>query len=380
MDNCIVVPVKDLVSGMIAAEDIRDNRGRLLLRAGKEVKHSMIEKIREFNISSVSIYLKMYDTKEIITLQPKNDYIFREVKIDKPNKVYINKEKEFNIFNVFFIQLSSLMDKVIREMLRPDINYSGVKKRILRVLCNKNLLNLLMSLRVKDQYLLKHSVEVGVLSALIGEELCLDQEGMKKLILAAIFHDIGMTEIRNNILYKNLPLTPEELEVINSHTARSVILLKQYLKMDSEILEIVYQHHERFDGTGYPRGLKENIITNSARILAVCDVYSAISNQRSYRDRFSPQERLEFFFASGNYYFDYEIVKILLDKVSIYFRGQWVKLNTGHIGIITAVNTSLPTRPYVRLVYDENGNLMPRSKEVFLGDRNSSTIFIEKTI
>jgi len=69
-----------------------------------------------------------------------------------------------------------------------------------------------------------------------------------------------------------------------------------------------------------------------------------------------------------------------LDKVSIYFRGQWVKLNTGHIGIITAVNTSLPTRPYVRLVYDENGNLMPRSKEVFLGDRNSSTIFIEKTI
>ncbi len=384
-DNCIEVSVDDLVSGMIVSQDVRDKGGRLLLRADRKITKSILKRIRKFKVPSVFIYLRSYNifpvgnrTGRVVVGSVPSGIEDVEAGIYKP--VYPDKEGSFSVHNAFFLQLGTLINNCARETFRPDIDLREIKRTILRTVCSKEILNLLINLRVKAQYLLNHSVEVALLSTLVGTHMGLNETRLKSLALASILHDVGMTQIGDDILFKATPLSIEESNLLREHAAKSVIVLSDIPGIDREVREIIYQHHERFNGTGYPKGLTENIINNSAKILSVCDVYSAISHDRCYRERISPHERIEFFFGSGNYFFSYEIVKILLSKVCIYYKGQWVRLNTGQVGIISGIDLNFPTRPHVKLIFDEKGNPMLHSRDIFLGDRMNSTIFIESII
>lgn len=380
MDNYIDISVEDLVSGMVIARDIKDRRGRLLIRANKRITQTLLKRIKKFNIPSACIYLNTCDGR-FNNIKINNERYIENNAGAQNYKIEISRNiNDLNIYNTFYIQLGNLISKCAREILKPDIDLAVIKKMILKAVCDKSILNLLMRLRVKDQYLLNHSVEVAVLCTVIGLEFEMDDAKIKNLILAAFLHDMGMVEIDNRVLFKTDPLTMDEIRLLRSHASKSVMLLSEYSNIDKEVLVIIFQHHERFNGSGYPKGLTESIINNSAKILCACDVYSAISHQRSYRDRFTPQEKIEFFFASGNYYFNYKIVRMLIDKISIYYKGQWVKLNTGHVGIISGVDGNFPARPYVKLIYDEKGNLITRSKEIFLGSMEYTTVFIEEII
>ncbi len=385
MDNCIEVSVEDLVSGMIVSQDVRDRNGRLLLRADKKITRNILKKIKKFKVPSVSIYLRSYDlfpagdrSGRIVIGSVSSQVKGAEVKILK--SVYPDKEDSFSVHNAFFVQLGNLINSCARETVRPDIDSGEIKRTILRTVCSKDIINLLINLRVKAQYLLNHSVEVALLSTLVGAHMGLNETRLKNLALAAILHDVGMTRIDDSVLFKTTPLSHQESDMLREHAAQSVLMLSEIPGIDREVREIIYQHHERSNGTGYPKGLTENIINNSAKILSACDVYSAISHDRCYRNKISPHERIEFLFGSGNYIFSYEIVKVLLSKVCIYYKGQWVKLNTGQVGIISGIDMNFPTRPYVKLIFDEKGNPMLYSREIFLGDRMNSTMFIESII
>ena len=384
MDTSIKISVGDLVSGMVVSQDVRDKRGRLLLKTNQRITPSMLKRIQRFKISSVSIYLgeasslPMPKFREIAAVS--EEYAILENSFATQNKVTLAGKDDLNIYNTFFLQIGNLISSGAREILRSDVNVGEAKRIILRAICDKEILNLLMELRVKDRYLLNHSVEVTVLCAVIALESEMDELRIRNLITAAILHDIGMTQISDHILFKTKSLTLEEKDIIQTHAAKSVMLLVDIPKIDREVLDIIFQHHERFNGTGYPKGLTENIINQSAKILSICDVCSAISHTRSYRGKLSPQEKIEFFFGSGNHIFSYDIVTMLLDKICIYHKGQWVKLNTGQVGIISGVDEKFPTRPYVKLVYDQFGGFMLRPKEIFLGERANATIFIEQII
>lgn len=384
MDNAIEIPIRDLVSGMVVSQDVRDKRGRLLLRANKKITRTMLKRIREFKVPSVFIYLNSYNTvlDKVVqerSLEPKEFQGIDEI-VRTPKTVILKSKDEMNVHNAFFMQMGTLVANCAKETFRADIDLAEVKKMVLRAVCNKEVLNLLMNLRVKAKYLLNHSAEVALLCAVIGLESGLDETRVKNLILAAFLHDIGMTRISDSILFKTSSLEDEEIKILREHAAKSVAMLGEMEKLDKEVLEIICQHHERSNGSGYPKGLTEGVINECARILSVCDVYSAISHDRCYRERISPLEKIEFFFGSGSHYFNYETVKILLRKVSIYHKGQWVKLSTGQIGIISGIDEKYPTRPFVKLVYDENGEFILRSKEIYLGDRENATLFIDSII
>ncbi|MGE5473347.1 MAG: HD-GYP domain-containing protein [Ignavibacteriales bacterium] len=384
MQGSIDVEVSKLSPGMVLASNVWDNKGKLLIGANKKVTITMIRRLRKYNIKTVSVFIEGSELEVFRISQKKgfhqslDDTEKLQGTIHKPSD--FKKNEDINVYNTFYVQISNLIDKCARELFRQEVKIDVIKQPILEALKSKEIINLLIHMRVKAQYLLVHSIEDALLCSVIGLESDMPDKRLKNLLLAALLHDVGMTQIKDEIIFKTTPLDSQEIELLRTHAAKSVLVLKEIQKIDKEVLEIIYQHHERINGSGYPSGLTDNIINSSAKILSACDVYSAISHERSYRGKFHPQEKIEFLFASGDHYFSYEIVKILLDKISIYYKGQWVKLNTGHVGIISGVDPNFPTRPYIKLIYDEKGRHLPNEREVFLGDRGLVRVFIEKII
>lgn len=157
-----------------------------------------------------------------------------------------------------------------------------------------------------------HSLRVEKYAKLIGEKIGLSTEKLEQLKMAAIMHDIGKIGIPGEILDKTGPLTPEELRIIQMHPEKGARILRE-ITAYKDIVEPVLQHHEKYDGSGYPNGLKGEEISLMARILAVADVYDALSTDRPYRKALSTEQVIQFMETNAGTYFDPEIIKLFLN-------------------------------------------------------------------
>ena len=145
---------------------------------------------------------------------------------------------------------------------------------------------------INNLRLIKHSIKVAIFSYYIAKKINLSEEQCWNIFIAGLLHDIGKTKLDQSILYKKDKLTDGEFEYIKQHVAFGVELLKKY-KVPEEIYKIVEQHHERDDGTGYPKGLMESEISKEAKILRYADVYDALTSNRSYRKKYTKQKAIE---------------------------------------------------------------------------------------
>lgn len=148
---------------------------------------------------------------------------------------------------------------------------------------NTETLKLLYLLKQNHPHTYLHSINVANYSISLGERLGLDEESLEKLKLVGLLHDIGKLNIPVNVLRKPGKLTEEEFEVIKNHPVYSVELLKRAGFIDEEVLRSIKAHHERIDGTGYPRSLKGNKIPFFAKIVSIADSYEAMTSDRCYR-------------------------------------------------------------------------------------------------
>lgn len=138
-----------------------------------------------------------------------------------------------------------------------------------------------------DYYTYTHCIDVAAYAIGFGVYLGLEKEQIDILGKAAMLHDIGKKNIPHDIITKNGRLTFEEFEIVKQHPALSVKILKELGEENKDLLDIIAQHHEKCDGTGYPRGLKENQIHDLAKIVAICDIFNALTTRRTYKDRMS---------------------------------------------------------------------------------------------
>ena len=145
---------------------------------------------------------------------------------------------------------------------------------------------------INNLILMKHSLKVAILSFILASKMKLSTKKCITLFFAGLLHDIGKTKLNQNILYKKDKLTEGEFEYIKQHVAFGVELLRKY-KISEDIYRIVEQHHERDDGTGYPRGWKDNEICEEAKILRYADVYDALTSNRAYRKKYTKKKAIE---------------------------------------------------------------------------------------
>ncbi|HSA06301.1 MAG TPA: HD-GYP domain-containing protein [Candidatus Gastranaerophilales bacterium] len=208
-------------------------------------------------------------------------------KIEPPN---IEKDKEFK--SVIDEEKKQTLIKGVKEILYGALNAipvgaqpcMEVTDNILNEVYTKlRAVNNFNELRVHDYYTFSHSLNVAIISAVIGRELGFNENKLKDLTFSAFLHDIGKMRVPKNILYKPGMLTLEEMQIIKKHSQLGYDYIVETLGLPKELAKPALEHHERWEGTGYPNGLKGNQISEFAQIVAIADVYDAMVSEKIYR-------------------------------------------------------------------------------------------------
>ena len=198
-----------------------------------------------------------------------------------------------------------------------------------------------------------HALSIAVICIAMGKQLRLNKKDIFELAFAAIIHDIGDTQLPAGLLDKPAKLTDEEFEEVKKHTLEGFkIIAESNSNISDHIKEGVLSHHERYDGSGYPNGLKGKQIPFLSRIIAVADVYSALTSSRPYRSAYQPAEAIEYIMGNAGRQFDPGVVKAFLKVVSPYPIGSCVKLSSGERAVVAEQHLENPLRPVVFLIDD----------------------------
>ncbi|RLQ93954.1 HD-GYP domain-containing protein [Falsibacillus albus] len=213
----------------------------------------------------------------------------------------------------------------------------------------------------QEEYFYHHSIAVGLLSAVLAKKLGYEKGVYNQVALGGVLSDCGMSKISPTILFKKTTLLQREYEEIKQHTLNSYKMIKDTPLLKQEIKLAIYQHHERLDGTGYPAGEKIDKIHEISRIIAVADVYHAMTSQRVYRSKQSPFKVLEMIKEDSFGQFDISVVKSLLSIIGNLSIGTRVVLSNGEIGSVLFTKSDSLTRPLVKL--EQNGDIVDLVKQ-----------------
>ncbi len=224
-----------------------------------------------------------------------------------------------------------------------------------------------------EDYLAQHSLNVMLVSLFQGLGLNFSQEEMEALGVGTLLMDIGMIKVPRYILFKADALTPEEMKKVKVHPLHSYKMLLEANAKPNEMLPAL-EHHEKWNGKGYPRGIKGKEISIFGRVAAVSDAFDAITKPRSYREAKTPYEAMREILARGGIDYDPEIVRNFVTRMSIYPIGSLVRLSDGSIGIVIEANPKTPIMPKVRILFDPVGARVIDEKIIDLSQDHSITI------
>lgn len=347
-----LISLKKAVPGMMVGKDLYTCQGNKLLSKGVKLTDYVIKRLYEFGIYDIYIEDEISKGIEISdVINPETRTMARKTIIEAVQDLKANKN--FSTGNV-----KKVVNTIVDELL-----------------ANENIMINLLDIRTADEYTFAHSVNVAVLSIVVGKALGYNQLRLRDLGVGAVLHDIGKIAIPNEILNKPKKLNDDEMKIMKEHTIRGYEILKKYDDISSLSKIVALLHHERLDGSGYPFGKKGNDIHEFAKIVAVADIYDAMTSSRIYKKKIHTNQAVEYLIATGNSVLDYDIVKAFLNHITIYPIGTTVLLNTKEKAIIVDNNRSCPTRPIVRVFGDKNtGNV--GYKEIDL--QKNLTVFIEK--
>jgi HD-GYP domain-containing protein (c-di-GMP phosphodiesterase class II) len=324
--------VERLNEGDVLAKEIYTSHGKILLGKGVALKGPYIQRLKDLGI--IGVYIEDDLTDDIIV----EDVISDQHRFDALDAI----EKSC---------------KTIQENQDKDVDIKESISNIVQdILFQKDIMINLKDMRGLDNRVYFHSVNVCVLSTVLGKGLGLPVEKLNELAQGALLHDIGIINLPKEIINKRGPLTKEEQELYQTHTIQGYELIRK--KRESSIItaHMAYQHHEWTNGKGYPRQLKGSAIHPLAEIVAVADFYDCLIHGSPGIPRVLPHVACEIMMANAGVRFRHELIHIFLKYIAAYPTGYTVKLNSGETGVIVGQNRGLPTRPIVR-VFDGKINL-----------------------
>lgn len=232
-----------------------------------------------------------------------------------------------------------------------------------------------MSDKLGGEEMYFHSLNVTTLSMMMARDIKLPQEAVKVLGMGALFHDIGWREIPKKILMKQEPLTAAERNYFELHCQYGVEIAHT-LKLPAATQAIIHEHHELYDGSGYPRKLKGETVNLLSRIVAVANFYDELCNPLNVANALTPHEALSTMFAKLRAKFDPRLLQVFVRCLGVYPPGTIVQLSNGVIGMVATINTARPMKPMV-VVYDAQ---IPKEEAILVDMESEVDVNIAKAI
>lgn len=273
---------------------------------------------------------------------------------------FIKRSNDSNDFDVKMLEvIKDKLFELIEEYKNQIISYMGLENP-------------------DYHYLYTHTVNSTILAIIGANQLDLDEGQMRNLVLASLLHDIGMLKVPDNILNKNGELTSDEYSIIKNHPISAYKQLNKSQKFSQDVLDAVLQHHEQYDGNGYPRKIKEDKISLFARIISIADAFEAQIAYRVYRKSKTGYLAMKSVLAEAKNKFDPKVLRAFLTTLSIYPPGTLIQMNNNSIGTVISVNPDAPLRPIVKIIIDEFGEKIDEIVEVDL--RSETDFFITNVL
>lgn len=237
--------------------------------------------------------------------------------------------------------------------LETKAAYQLIEQMDRSIVRNKDALVLLTRIRNKDEYTLMHSISVGAYVLNFCNMHKIPHDRTMALAIGALFHDIGKTKISLTILNKPGKLTDAEFAEMKRHSEYSAEVLKGAHNLPQEAYDMGLHHHERYDGTGYPHGLKGDDISNGSQLVAIADVYDALTSDRCYKKGIDRIEGLRKIYEWSDFHFNKDLAYQFIRCIGVYPIGTCVKLESGRVGVVVG-STESADQPVVRLFFDEH--------------------------
>lgn len=222
---------------------------------------------------------------------------------------------------------------------------------------NPDALACVLNIRNKDEYLLEHSVAVSVLISMFAFHLKIDIEIVRELAIGAFLHDVGKIKVPDSILNKPGKLTDAEFEIMKSHASHSIEIIRKTPKISALSLEVAALHHEKLNGEGYPNGVKADKISRYGRMIAICDIFDALTSSRCYKEGYAQVKAFSILrsLADSNH-LDAVLVAQFIQCMGVYPVGAIVQLDSNKLAIVESQNRDDPIRPKVRPFYSLGPN------------------------
>lgn len=329
------IPTLCLRDGMLVGKNVYGNTGQLLLTRGTTIKQCHIESVKKMGFSGIYIIDDLSRDIEIENIVSDN---LRNRTVKGLKDVFISIDGNSNDKHDKIDKLKLQVEDIVDEILRDN-----------------SLMVNMIDLKYFDDYTYQHSVNVAVLSIILGVALKFNRKNLYLLGLGALLHDIGKVFIDKDILNKPGKLTAEEFEIMKSHVNYGYDYLKKEFDFPVQSFMGALDHHEKYDGTGYPNKKSGSKISIFGRIISIADVYDALTSERPYRMAMLPSEATEYLMGGVGSSFDYELIKLFVRKVAPYPLGTCVCLSNRYKGIVTYNYEDACLRPKIK-VFEVDGN------------------------
>lgn len=330
----ITVPVSQLKNGDLIFENVITKRGNLLFEKGRYVTSREIEILRAFFVAFVSIESK--------------------VETDAAEEIAVTQE-EVSQSNLAFSENYENLFKLLKKVFYDARNGQTPPVMEIRTQLEATLLNIdqynILTFVPKNfranEYLIHHSIMVSLTSYQLAKWHNFQQKDWIPVALAGLLHDIGSVKVDSAIFEKTGKLTPVEMEELRKHTVYGYQIIKNMPAINEGVKLGTLQHHEREDGSGYPLSLKGDKIHVYSKILAIADIFHAMTNERCYHKITSPYLVLEDLLKESFGKLDPTLVQTFINRVTSLQNGTLVRLSDNRLGEIVFADRSYPTRPWI---------------------------------
>ncbi len=334
------VRTRELKIGMIIDQSLIDRTGRILIARGTPLDEYLIDSLLKLGVTSVYIREGEEDPEDE-NISPQTLETIEKLKVPDRAKVKLSESVKKRVSE----GIQYLFNNTSSDTFTDTAN--NIAHDLMKAISDNDAIAIdIGTLKVSDEYTFKHSVDVATMAMIIARKHGMSEKEVQEIGVSGLLHDVGKSQIPNEILNKAGRLTEEEFALMKQHSLFGFKILKEKGSISQSISLGVLQHHEKINGQGYPLGLSGDQITPYAKVLSVADVYDALVTERPYKKAFSQNDAIEIIMSMTTD-LDISIMESFLGSIILYPVGYTVQLSNGERARVVENSTEYILRPKV---------------------------------
>ena len=335
----IYITAQSCVAGMVLTEDICTNAGACLIPKGTLITEDLEKKVKRFRLKPIEV--EIYDDSILVEeIKGFEKNINKRTMSTELTESYAEAKQEVKDI------LDSINSGKLLDVRNVDTALVSIKENVHD---SFDVLKCIDSIRTVDEYTYAHCVNVSLLAMTLARWLGMDNTEVEEIAKTGLLHDVGKAKVNSDLLNRKGSLISDEFEEMKKHSTYGYRIIENMHDISKGIKMGVLMHHERMDGSGYPMGAKDSQIHKYAKVLAIADVYDAMTSDKVYSKRKSVFEVLRYMRDEMANLLDRAMLNVFVERIVCHYIGDYVMLNTGEIGELIHVNPTYPLKPIVRV-------------------------------